>query len=255
MKKLLIVFSGTGNSFYLGKLIQQVSSGETDIVLLKHGLILPDLANYDGIGILSPLYYYKLPSIVRKFITETSLPDGRYYFGLITRGSRLEGGALAQASRLFKKRGITLSYARYVHMPLNDVTFYRPDKKNIEKCLDDVEAITPQIVRDIDSKVSHHDFEPLGLLSHLVEPLLFSKPHLMDTHFSIERDACVKCGLCASICPANNIVLDPHPTWQHKCEMCLRCFHYCPRFAITYKSVDPKHHRYVNPNIKVSEFM
>ena len=48
MKKLLIVFSGTGNSLYLAKLIQQVSPGETDIVLLKHGVILPDLDDYSG---------------------------------------------------------------------------------------------------------------------------------------------------------------------------------------------------------------
>ena len=45
---------------------------------------------------------------------------------------------------------------------------------------------------------------------------------------------CVACGLCASVCPMQNIEIDDGKVkFNGKCTMCYRCFSACPKQAIT----------------------
>jgi ferredoxin len=47
------------------------------------------------------------------------------------------------------------------------------------------------------------------------------------------NEKCNGCGICANICPTDNIKLvDKKPVWQHHCESCYACFQWCPREAI-----------------------
>ncbi len=49
-------------------------------------------------------------------------------------------------------------------------------------------------------------------------------------------DACISCGHCETICPAQAIALeDGRPTWTKKeCFMCFGCLRLCPTSAIRY---------------------
>lgn len=50
-------------------------------------------------------------------------------------------------------------------------------------------------------------------------------------------DACISCGHCETICPAQAIKLneDGVPTWiKHDCFMCFGCLRLCPTKAIRY---------------------
>ncbi len=63
--------------------------------------------------------------------------------------------------------------------------------------------------------------------------------------FSVE-DSCVGCGLCAKRCPVGAIQMSGgKPTWiAAKCEKCLRCLHYCPKFAIQHGPRTRAHGQY-----------
>ena len=44
---------------------------------------------------------------------------------------------------------------------------------------------------------------------------------------------CVRCGICAKVCPANNIkVTEERVKFSDHCEVCYACLHNCPQHAI-----------------------
>ena len=64
--------------------------------------------------------------------------------------------------------------------------------------------------------------------------------HYLPTTEDKARDAvtigegCTGCGLCASRCPAGNLLLvRGRPVPQARCMFCYRCVNLCPRQAIT----------------------
>ena len=59
---------------------------------------------------------------------------------------------------------------------------------------------------------------------------------LYTDNFSVS-DACISCGHCETICPAEAIQLNDegNPTWiKHECFMCFGCLRLCPAKAIRY---------------------
>ena len=61
----------------------------------------------------------------------------------------------------------------------------------------------------------------------------YNKHLITDKHFWVDHDACIQCGLCARLCPVDDIEgLPPH--WKHNgsCTNCLACYHHCPKHAI-----------------------
>ena len=77
---------------------------------------------------------------------------------------------------------------------------------------------------------------------------------LMDRSFSTNKK-CNGCGTCSKICPVNNIkIIKDSPSWQHHCEFCLACFHWCPEEAIISSELKETV-RYHHPSIKLSDMM
>ncbi|PKK86261.1 MAG: iron-sulfur cluster-binding protein [Thermoplasmata archaeon HGW-Thermoplasmata-1] len=57
---------------------------------------------------------------------------------------------------------------------------------------------------------------------------------------SVIEDKCVKCGLCAGVCPANAITMSPYPVIDaKKCISCYCCHESCPKAAIRLKMRGP----------------
>jgi len=60
---------------------------------------------------------------------------------------------------------------------------------------------------------------------------------LVSNTIEIDRNACVHCGLCTSVCPSRALTLEKK-TWvllydENKCVGCNRCIPSCPTRAIT----------------------
>jgi len=52
--------------------------------------------------------------------------------------------------------------------------------------------------------------------------------------FKLNKDKCIRCGICMKGCPSKNISLNPEgfPVWGRNCIMCLSCELHCPKEAI-----------------------
>ena len=56
-----------------------------------------------------------------------------------------------------------------------------------------------------------------------------------DTALSYSvNDSCIRCGICAKVCPANNVVVTKENgvRFSDHCEVCYACLHSCPQHAI-----------------------
>jgi len=68
-------------------------------------------------------------------------------------------------------------------------------------------------------------------------------PNKRESFFRTD-EKCIGCGICAKVCPAEDIVIeDGKPRWLVHCESCMVRFQWCPQ----------KRTRYHNPNITLSE--
>ena len=73
--------------------------------------------------------------------------------------------------------------------------------------------------------------------------------------FSVDKNKCVGCRLCARQCPLDTIEIQNNfPVWIKKiCTLCLGCFHRCPKSAIDYDDCSLKNVQYVNKNVKLDD--
>ena len=53
-----------------------------------------------------------------------------------------------------------------------------------------------------------------------------------STAYTVNKDS-IRCGICAKVCPANNITVSEDGVhFSNHCEVCYACLHNCPQHAI-----------------------
>ena len=68
------------------------------------------------------------------------------------------------------------------------------------------------------------------------------------TPVRVDKSKCNSCGLCVKLCPVNNIELIKYPEFLNNCCLCMRCFAYCPKEAISFKNYRSARYRATTAN-------
>lgn len=251
MKHVVYYFSGTGNSMSVAKKLE--AQGATVYAITKKLVEQNEIVcDADKIGFVFPLYYLGLPKIVHEFIDKLIIKNPSYIYMICTMGWNLKGGAIKQVKKHLAKKNLSLNMGCYIQMPMNDFTLASvcPKEKQgplLEKAKIELEKIIDKI------QLSEKYFDR-ELIKFMVEKR--NKPFVNSTNsddkfYTVSAD-CTGCGLCKRVCPVSNIeIVDKKPSWQHHCESCMACFHYCPKQVISYKKKGKEITRYHHPDVSV----
>lgn len=221
-------FTATGNCLYVAKRI----GGELLSIpqLMRQEEI--EIAD-DAVGVVCPVYAVEMPMMVREFLSKAKIRTD-YFFFIYTYGSGF-GEAYAHVELAARETGLKLRYINSVIMVDNYLPIFDMQEQMNTLPQKDVEGQLEKICRDIaerkqtavtitpetETNIAHYR-ERLGI------PILRK-----DTAQGYTvNNSCIRCGICAKVCPANNITVADKVAFSDCCEVCYACLHNCPQSAI-----------------------
>ena len=221
-------FTATGNCLYVAERI----GGELLSIpqLMKQNMV--EITD-DAVGVVCPVYAGEMPMMVREFLSKARICTD-YFFFIYTYGSGY-GEAYAHAELAAVTAGLKLSYINAVIMVDNYLPAFEMREQMDTLPQKDVEGQLKKICQDI----SERKERTVTITPENKARMDFYRKRLAipilrrDTAQSyIVTDDCNKCGVCAKVCPADNIMVTDQATFFDHCEVCYACLHNCPQNAI-----------------------
>ena len=250
---MIFYFSGTGNSKHvavqlaamLGERLVAIAEAVADATYTFA------LAEGESVGWVFPTYSWGPAPVAADFASRVQLQGccAHTYCYMVTTC----GDEVGETVTMFAKSlgNIRLKAAFSVQMPNNYILLpgFDVDDKALERSK--VEASAARIKAVAEAIAAQREIIDVvegpwrRLKSRLVYPL-FRRLAMSDKQFAANAEVCTRCGLCARVCPANNITLGCNelPKWHGNCTMCLSCIHRCPVRAIEYGKATRSKGRY-----------
>ena len=135
----------------------------------------------------------------------------------------------------------------YVGLPFMDVDPKEKEFRKKSKSAQELAVICEEIF-DRKEGVSQLVKGPIPWFFTKVVGGFFENVLITDKRFHVEKDKCVKCGICANVCPVGDIKggHGEYPEWLHHkdCLTCFTCYHHCPHHAIEFGKQTQKKGQY-----------
>ena len=223
MKTTIYYFSATGNSLTTAQKLAERLDNCTLVPaasVMNRAKVIDDS---DAVGFVFPVYYGNMAYPMRAAIEKLVLKPEAYVFSVATyRGHA--GKAAQRLDALLRTRGQKLSLALGVPMPGN--SFINPPEKDQEYLNGQKAAVDALIAPILNRETQDYSTDELLPITPVGYPNNFRG-------IAAEEDKCIGCGVCAQVCPMNNIrIVGGKAQIGDDCSTCLACFHWCPAEAI-----------------------
>jgi ferredoxin len=258
---LIATFSQTGTTLKVAERITEAlhSFGHKTIFHKIGDNPLPDINDFDVIGIGTPVYIFRPPFIVSDFVN--NLPDlqGKKFFTFVQFGTIPGDCGNRLRKALLKKHGMDMGYhltrgADYFIGYIRRETLFSPsspDETDLQCAHDFGKILGQRLERNLPVM---DKYDPQVNLIYASERFstnrLFTK--YMYSRFFRTNKNCNACGICVKKCPVGNISLNgsKRPSWQNKCILCGTCELLCPEEAITSPFDWPIFSPFMNYNVR-----
>ncbi len=244
-------FTATGNCLYAAKRI----GGE--LLSIPHLMRQKEIVIEDeAVGIVAPVYAVEMPMMVRAFMEKARIKTD-YFFFIYTYGMGY-AEAFTHVEVTARKAGLKLCYINAIQMVDNYIPIFDMQEQIDTLPQKNVESQIEAVIKDISARKMRpvHPTE-----ENLREMEKWTRTHAAgilkkDTAlFYTVNDDCIRCGICAKVCPADNItVTEDGVRFSDHCEVCYACLHNCPKNAI-HMPVEANTVRFRNEHVTLADII
>ena len=234
---MILYYTGTGNSAYAARRIAQATGDEAvDLFSRLRDNDTSPMESQRPWVIVTPTYAWRVPRIVRDWLSKTELRGARDIYFVMTCGSET-GNAGSYAEKWCAGKGLSFRGCAGVVMPENYIImFTAPSPKEeaeiIVRANGRLDALAQSITKGEDfarPRIRLIDRLYSGVVNDVFYSLFVKSKKFFAT------DECVGCGACAAMCPTKNIRIENgRPVWGDDCTHCSACICRCPKQAIEY---------------------
>ena len=257
MRIAIFIFRGTGNTYFIGRKIQdkfRENSVFCDLFTVEkkhddHHL----MSDYDVIGLGYPIYGSDVPLLIKNWIDGLKTQDQKKAFVFCTQ-MMYSGDGAAYGGRLLEKKGFIVRQQAHFNMPNNitDYNILRPfNKHNLIKIEQRKTKQVNQFVKHIlVDKKCRKGSNPISLGLGLLQRIPYQKIEVKWISDTIKiDDKCILCKKCIELCPTDNFeIRDGILKTKNACFACYRCINHCPVNALHSSKNSLVKHPYRGPS-------
>ena len=284
---MIFYFSGTGNTKWAASKLAAATREDLISIApymraddSSHNLAEPFiLKENERLGFVFPVHGWRVPKLVREFISKMKilrepsdasggnkakaddcLKNPPFAYCVCTAGDSI-GLTIENLNEVISQNpslqalGITevsSSYSlimpeSYIGLPFMDVDPKEREIRKKENAAQELAVVCEEIF-DRKEDISRLVKGPIPWFFTKVVGGFFENVLITDKRFHVEKDRCVKCGICANVCPVGDIKggHGEYPVWLHHkdCLTCFTCYHHCPHHAIEFGNQTQKKGQY-----------
>ncbi len=284
---MIFYFSGTGNTKWAASKLASATREDLISIApymraddSSHNLAEPFiLKENERLGFVFPVHGWRVPKLVREFISKMKilrepsdatggnkakaddcLKNHPFAYCVCTAGDSI-GLTIENLNEVISQNpslqalGITevsSSYSlimpeSYIGLPFMDVDPKEREIRKKENAAQELAVVCEEIF-DRKEGISRLVKGPIPWFFTKVVGGFFENVLITDKRFHVEKDRCVKCGICANVCPVGDIKggHGEYPVWLHHkdCLTCFTCYHHCPHHAIEFGNQTQKKGQY-----------
>lgn len=284
---MIFYFSGTGNTKWAASKLAAATREDLISIApymraddSSHNLAEPFiLKENERLGFVFPVHGWRVPKLVREFIckmkilrdlsdatggnkakADDCLKNHPFAYCVCTAGDSI-GLTIENLNEVISQNpslqalGITevsSSYSlimpeSYIGLPFMDVDPKEREIRKKENAAQELAVVCEEIF-DRKEGINRLVKGPIPWFFTKVVGGFFENVLITDKRFHVEKDRCVKCGICANVCPVGDIKggHGEYPVWLHHkdCLTCFTCYHHCPHHAIEFGNQTQKKGQY-----------